>query len=107
MTSRDIRSITTLYYFHRYIPSSIARLYGVSDKHILAILKEKKNESLTVVSETECQICGADECQSFYIDGNKLNTKPQNVIELCEPDLRKFRHLQIRKHEGLLIEQLG
>ena len=107
MTTRDIRSVHNLYYFHRYIPSSIARLYGVSPKHIISILREPKNESLTVVSETECQICSADECQQYYIDGDKENTKPQNIIMLCEPDLRKFQHLQVRKRKGLLTPQLG
>jgi hypothetical protein len=107
MTIRDNKTIHTLYYFHRYTPASISRLFGLSHQRILQILHSKKGIDTTVSSQFECQICGADECQSFYIDGNKENKNPQNVIELCEPDLRKFRHLQIRKHEGLLIEQLG
>jgi hypothetical protein len=105
MTPRDIRSIHTLYYFHRYLPSSIARLYGVSRKHIGEILKMKQNE--TVVAETECQICSADECQQYFIDGNKTNNRPQNIVMLCEPDLRRFQHLQVRKRRGLLTPQLG
>ena len=103
MTIRDYRSIHTLYYFHRYIPSSIARLYGVSPKHVIEIL-HKKNE--TVISETECQICSADECQTYYIDGKKENDKPQNIIMLCEPDKRKFQHLQLKRRRGLLIPML-
>ena len=103
MTIRDIRSIHTLYFFHRYIPSSIARLYGVSPKHIIEIINQKDE---TVVSEVECQICSADECQTYYIDGDKLNNKPQNIIMLCEPDKRKFQHLQLRKRRGLLVPQL-
>jgi hypothetical protein len=100
MTIRDIRAIHTLYFFHRYIPASIARLYGVSRKHITEILHEKQSE--TVISETECQICSADECQPFYIDGNELNNKPQNVIQLCEPDKRKFQHMQLVRRKGIL-----
>jgi len=64
-------------------------------------------QSETVVAETECQICSADECQQYFIDGNKLNNKPQNIVMLCEPDLRKFQHLQLRKRKGLLTPQLG
>lgn len=104
MTIRDYRAIHTLYYFHRYIPSSIARLYGRSTQHIIDILSEKQNE--TVISETECQICSADECQTYFIDGNKENNKPQNIIMLCEPDKRKFQHLQLRRKKGLLVAQL-
>lgn len=104
MTIRDIRSIHTLYFFHRYIPSSIAKLYGTSRKHIYTILKQSKNE--TVISETECQICSSDECQTYFIDGNENNNKPQNIIQLCEPDKRKFQHLQLRRRKGLLIPQM-
>ena len=103
MTIRDHRSIHTLYYFHRYIPSSIARLYGCTPKHIGDILN-RKNE--TVISEVDCQICGMDECQPYYIDGDKLNNKPQNIIMLCEPDKRKFQHLQLKRRKGLLQPQL-
>ena len=105
MTIRDYRSIHTLYFFHRYLPSSIARLYGVSPKHIIEILAQKQSE--TVVSETDCQICGVeDDVQSYNIDGNKTNNKPQNTIVLCEPDRRKFQHMQLRRKEGTLKPQM-
>lgn len=104
MTIRDLRAIHTLYYFHRYIPASIARLYGVSRDNIVDILS-KKNE--TVISETDCQICGSDECQTYYIDGDKTNNKPQNIIMLCEPDKRRFQHLQLKRKKGILLPQLG
>jgi len=102
MTIRDYRAIHTLYYFHRYIPASIARLYGVSRKHIVEILSQK-NE--TVVAETECQICGMDECQPYYIDGDEKNNKPQNIVQLCEPDRRKFMHMQLVRRKGILTPQ--
>jgi len=105
MTFRDVKAIHTLYYFHRYIPASIARLYGVSRTQIGRVLEMKHTE--TVISETECQLCGADECRTYFIDGDKTNTSPQNVIMLCEPDLRKFQHMQVRRREGLLTPQLG
>lgn len=104
MTIRDHRAIHTLYHFHRYTPSSIARLFGCSKQHITDLINEKKDE--TVIAETECQICSADECQTYYIDGNRENNKPQNLIMLCEPDKRKFQHLQLRKRKGLLVPQM-
>lgn len=104
MTIKDYRRIHTLYHFHRYIPSSIARLYGCSPKHVIEIINKKQDE--TVISEVDCQICGMDECQPYYIDGNKDNRKPQNTIMLCEPDKRKFQHLQLRRRKGLLMPQL-
>ena len=103
MTSRDYRAIHTLYYFHRYIPSSIARLYGVAPKTIIEIVNKSATE--TVVAETECQICSMDECQPYYIDGDEKNIKPQNIIMLCEPDLRKFQHMQLVRRKGLLTPQ--
>lgn len=105
MSIRDNRAIHTLYFFHRYIPSSIARLYGCSTQHILDILTENQNE--TVVAETECQICSSDECQTYYIDGDRQNNKPQNIIMLCEPDKRKFQHMQLKRRKGILVEQMG
>lgn len=104
MTSKDRKSIHTLYYFHRYIPASIAKLYGISHQRILQILNEKQDE--TVISEVECQICSADECQTYYIDGDKTNNKPQNIIMLCEPHKRSFQHLQLRRRKGLLTPQM-
>jgi len=104
MTIRDIRSIHTLYFFHRYIPSSIARLYGISTQQILNIIANKQDE--TVISEYECQICSADEAVNYFIDGNKTNNKPQNIIMLCEPDKRRFQHLQLRKKRGFLSPQM-
>ena len=103
MTSRDFRTVHTLYYFHRYLPASIAKLYGCTRKHIKDIIDLKPNE--TVISETECQICSADECQAYYIDGNKQNNRPQNIIMLCEPDKRRFQHLQLKRRRGLLAPQ--
>jgi hypothetical protein len=105
MTERDIRAIHTLYYFHRYLPASIARLYGISRQHVKEILDIKQNE--TVIAETECQLCSADECQPYFIDGDKTNKRPQNIIQLCEPDLRRFQHMQLRKRNGLLTAQLS
>jgi hypothetical protein len=104
VTIRDIRAIHTLYYFHRYIPSSIARLYGYTPKYIIDILHQKQNE--TVIAETECQICSMDECQPYYIDGDKTNNKPQNIIQLCEPDKRRFQHMQLKRRNGVLTPQL-
>lgn len=103
MTIRDYRSIHTLYYFHRYIPSSIARLYGCTSKTIGEIIAKSENE--TVIAETECQICSSDDAITYFIDGDKTNNKPQNIIMLCEPDKRKFQHLQL-KRQRVLIPQL-
>lgn len=103
VTIRDHRAIHTLYYFHRYIPASIAKLYGCTPKHITDILKRNNK---TVVSEVDCQICGMDECQPYYIDGKKINQKPQNIIQLCEPCKRKFQHLQLKRRRVLLKPQL-
>lgn len=104
MTIRDYRAIHTLYYFHRYIPSAIARLFGVSPKHIGEILEQKQDE--TVVAEIECQICSSEDAENYYIDGNSENKKPQNMIMLCEPDKRRFQHMQARRREGILKPQM-
>jgi hypothetical protein len=106
MTIRDLRSIHSLYFFQRYTPASLARLYGLSHQRVLQILSNKKGVSSTVITEVDCQVCGADESQTYYIDGNKTNNKPQNLIMLCEPDKRKFQHLQLRRRKGLLMPQM-
>lgn len=103
LTTRDYRAIHTLYYFHRYIPSSIARLFGIAPKTVIDIINQKHE---TVVSETECQICSMDECQTYYIDGDDKNDKPQNVIMLCEADKRKFQHMQLARRKGILVPQM-
>lgn len=104
MTIRDHRSIHTLYFIHRYIPASIARLYGVSRKHVVKILEKSKSE--TVVSEFECQLCSSEDAMSYFIDGNESHNTPQNIIMLCEPDKRRFQHLQLRRRKGLLSLQM-
>lgn len=104
MTTRDYQAIHTLYWFHRYLPASIAKLYACSTQHILDIINERPNE--TVISEIECQICSADECQPYYIDGNRDNNKPQNIIQLCEPHKRRFQHMQLKKRNGVLEPQM-
>ena len=105
MTTQDLVDIKNLYFFHRYIPSSIARLYGVSAKHILEILHGGPNESATVIADLECMICGLEESQSYFIDGNDENQKPQNIIMVCESHKRKFQHLQLRRRRGVLKPQ--
>lgn len=106
MTTRDRRTIKTLYIFGRYTPATIARLFGLSHQRILQIIASEKIDATTIISELDCQVCGADESQVYFIDGNEINNKPQNRIMLCEPDKRKFQHLQLRRKKGLLLPQL-
>ena len=105
MTNRDLLIIKNLYYLHRYLPSNIARLYGVSNKHILEILHGGVNQSVSIISDLECLMCGLEEAQEFYIDGNKENQTPQNLIMLCESDRRRVQHLHLRKTKDRLIPQ--
>lgn len=94
MTSLDYKDIQTLHFVHRFIPATIARLYGVSHVVILRII-DKSTYSLT---DTECLICGLEEeIFPFYIDGNEDNNSPQNVLMLCENHKRKFSHLKSRR----------
>ncbi len=104
MTSRDNQKIHTLYFQYRYIPSSIARLYGVAPKTILDIIGQTQHNA--VIAKFECQICTNDDAEPYYIDGNSEHNTPQNVIMLCEPDKRRFQHLQLRRRQGFLRLQI-
>ena len=106
MTARDLRSIKNLYFFHRYLPSSVARIFGVSAKHILHIVHGEPTESVTVIADLECMLCGLEDAQTYYIDGDKTNQKPQNLIMLCEADKRRIQHLQLRKRRGIVSPQM-
>jgi hypothetical protein len=98
MTARDHKDIQNLHYFHRFLPASIAKLYGLSAVRIHQILKE----STLSVSDTECMLCGLeDEVKLFYIDGNEDNHNPQNLLMLCEADKRRIVHLQLRRIKSL------
>ena len=105
MNIRDKRDIRNLYYFHRFIKSSIARLYGLSHVSIQKLLTQKKGEDVTIVSDTECLLCGLDDVNTFYIDGNRENKDPQNIIMLCEADKRRILHLQLRRRSGVIKDQ--
>jgi hypothetical protein len=96
MTSKDRRDIKNLYYFHRFTLAAVARLYRVSHTRIQQILQEKTID-LIPTKDNECLICGLEEViMPFYIDGNESNRNPQNVLMLCEADIRKFSHLKKR-----------
>jgi hypothetical protein len=97
---RDKESAKNLYFIHRFLPASIAKLFGVSHVTILNIVN--KNKDVSIVSDTECLLCGLDDCQNFYIDGNRSNKNPQNIIMLCEADRRRIRALQLRKRKGFI-----
>lgn len=102
MTSRDKSTVEDLYYIHRFLPSSIAKLYGVSHVTVLNILKKK---DISIIPDIECLICGLKDSETFYIDGNENNKTPQNIITLCEADKRRLRHMQIRRHQGVVTPQ--
>jgi hypothetical protein len=104
MTTKDRNAIKSLYYFHNYIPASIARLFGLSSVRIFQILSEDPNVSFN--PDVECAICGLDDCQTIYIDGNDDNNRPQNMIMLCEADKRRLRALQLRRQHGVIKLQL-
>jgi hypothetical protein len=105
VTERNVRSIKSLYFIHRYIPSTIARLYGVSAKHILEIL-HKESQNVTMIVDLECLLCGLNDARTYYIDGNEKNKRPQNVITLCEADRRMVQHLQFRRRNGSVTPQM-
>lgn len=93
MTSKDHSDIKTLYFFHRFILASVARLYGVSHTRIQQILHESATN--VAVSDIACLICGLEEIvEPYYIDGDENNRNPQNVLMLCESHIRKFKHLK-------------
>jgi hypothetical protein len=103
LKERDVNDIKTLYYIHRFLPASIAKLYGISHVTVLNIVEKDRN--VTMVSDTECLLCGLPDVYSFYIDGNSKNKRPQNVLSLCEADKRRLQHMQLRKKEGSLTSQ--
>jgi len=95
LNDRDANDIKTLYYIHRFIPASIARIYAVDDQTVLNIVD--RNRNVTMVPDTECLLCGLPDVKSFYIDGDPQNKKPQNILSLCEADFRRLKHLQMKK----------
>ena len=103
MTSRDHRDIQSLFFIHRFIPASIARLYGLSRQRIGILIHDELN--ITIISDTTCLLCGLDDAKTFYIDGNEENKDPQNIIMLCEADIRRIQHLQLRRKEGIAKSQ--
>jgi hypothetical protein len=103
VSERDREDIRTLYFVHRFILSSIAKLYGLTPTTIKHIVSKSKDVS--IISDTECLLCGLPDVFSFYIDGNSKNKKPQNILMLCEADKRRLTHLQLRKRKGVLTSQ--
>jgi hypothetical protein len=102
MMAKDHRDIKTLYYIHRFTKASIARLYGVSRPRMNEILAVK---DITIISDTNCLLCGLEDAMTYFIDGNEKNQNPQNIICLCEADQRRIKHLQLRRRQGSLIPQ--
>jgi len=102
MNARDKEDARSLYFIHRFLPSSIAKLYGVSHVTILNLISK---ESITIVSDVECLLCGLEEAKTFYIDGDDENKSPQNIIMLCEADRRRIRPLQLRRRKGVVTPQ--
>ena len=104
MTTRDRQCIYNLYSIHRFPPASIARLYGLSHQRMLVILEE--NKDITIISDTNCLLCGLDDAETFYNDGNRENKKPKNLIALCDADKRRIQHMQLRRRKGIVTPQM-
>lgn len=104
MTVRDRNNIKRLYYYHNYLPNSLAKLFGLSHVRIFQILKEQGGESI-INTALECLLCGNEDCQKFFIDGDTENTRPQNVIMICEYDARRLRHMQLRRSRLVLAKE--
>ena len=105
MTSRDHRDIKNLYYLHRFTAASIARLYGLSKARMSEILHGKDDENISIISDVDCLLCGLPDAKTFFIDGNENNRNPQNIIALCDADVRRIRHLQLRRKQKAAIPQ--
>ncbi|MDE1866713.1 MAG: hypothetical protein KGI08_03255, partial [Thaumarchaeota archaeon] len=93
------------YYFHNYTQASLSRLFGLSQERIRQIL-DGKNETPVQVT-LECLLCGNEDCTKFYIDGNDNNNNPQNIIELCEYDSRRIKHMQMRRTKNPLTQLIA
>lgn len=93
MTFRDRQNIKEFFHLRRYNKATLARLYGLSETRIGVIIRERDE---TFDSDEEC-ICGSDDVQTYYIDGNIDNSNPQNKIRLCKMDWDRIRHLQVRR----------
>lgn len=104
MTIRDKNDIQNLYFFHRFSPASIARLFGLSHVRILQILHTRL-EDVTIISDTECLLCGLEDVQTLYIDGDTENKHPQNIIMLCPADKRRIQRLQARRRLSIAKPQ--
>ena len=103
VSERNVNDIKILYFFHRFLPASIAKLYGVSKPTITNIIE--KNGTVAFTSDTECLLCGLTDVFYFYIDGNPKNKKPQNVLSLCEACKRRLQHMQMSKKQGILTSE--
>lgn len=95
MTFKDRQNIKELFHVHRYNKSAIGRLYGLTRVRIGAIINENSQEFFG--TDEECLLCGNDDANVYYIDGNEDNQNPQNKINLCEMDKRRIEHLQLNK----------
>lgn len=104
MTVRDKKNIYELYYYHNYIPASIARLYGLSHQRILQILDI--GQPSMIVPSYECILCSNENALPYFIDGNEQNNKPQNIVVLCEMDKRRIQRLQIRRGKEIVNNPL-
>lgn len=78
-------------------------LFGVSHEAIRKITN--KNMDIMIVSDVECLLCGLADSDTFYIDGDRDNKNPQNLIMLCEADRRRIKPMQLRKRKGFVIPQ--
>lgn len=99
MTITDKNNIKLLYHFYRYNKESISKLFGRSPTRIKAIIAEEQN--ITVTPLDDCVLCGLDGAKQYYINGDEDNNNPQNKIMLCEPCVRRIKHLQIKKFRGI------
>lgn len=97
MTSRDRQNINELYHLHRYSKAALSRLYGLSKVRIGQILSPAIEDQTSFKDDDDCLLCNNDEAKEYFIDGNEVNKNPQNRIVLCEMDMRRIQHLQVRK----------
>lgn len=103
MTTRDRKDIKRLHFVNNYTKATLSRLFGLCRSRMTAII----NEELTIFNTGfACVLCSnEDEVECYYIDGNEKNNTPQNKIMLCEPDRRRIRALQRRRHAAVLKRQ--
>lgn len=89
VTVREIRQMFRLFHYRRLSYSDLGKLYTISKQRARVIIKDQTPPNYLLpgflLDEKICWMCESEgDTTIHYIDGNVENTKPRNLIPLCE-----------------------